>query len=200
MRKPNCFVVGGTISLLARIHIPEIKRLFASPAQSWKIRGVEREERAFVNRFIKQAIAWNAFRLQRSYKLSPRDVFCLVLEIFEHITIGSLLGNAWLWFEKADGVGVVQAALEMQHVFLAQRGLFRQTLELGTQNCGLKFAETVIEADDSVMVLIGETGTAGVYVALNAFQIFEIVGDDRATFTGSDQLAGLKAESSEIAH
>ena len=32
MRKPNRFVVGGTISLWTRIHISEIKRLFAPPA------------------------------------------------------------------------------------------------------------------------------------------------------------------------
>src|ERR1700693_3126756 len=117
MRKPNCFVVGGTISLWARIHIPEIKRLFASPAQSWKIGWVERKERAFVNRFIKQAIAWNAFRLKCSHKLCARNIFGLSLEIFEDVTIGSLFGDAGLRFKKTDGGGIVHAAFKMEHVF-----------------------------------------------------------------------------------
>jgi len=45
---------------------------------------------------------------------------------------------------------------------------------------------------------VGYASAACVDVRLHAFEIFEVVGDDRAALTGCNQLAGLKAERTQI--
>jgi hypothetical protein len=50
------------------------------------------------------------------------------------------------------------------------------------------------------MILVRETCAAGINVGLNTFKIFQIIGDDRATFAGGNQLAGLETEGPKVAH
>ena len=55
----------------------------------------------------------------------------------------------------------------MLHVFFANRGLFRQPIQLRAEHSGLKFPQPVIEANDAVMKLIGQAGSTGIDVALH---------------------------------
>src|ERR1700686_2458315 len=88
----------------------------------------------------------------------------------------------------------------MLHVLFADSRLLREAVKLRAEHRGLKLAEAIVESHDAVMELICEASTPGVDIALYNFHVLEIVADDRATFAGRDQLAGLKAEGAQIAH
>ena len=95
---------------------------------------------------------------------------------------------------------VLQTRFKMLHILFADCGLLREPVELRAKNGGLKFSQTIIEADNSVMKLVCKTGAAGVDVALHQLHIFKIIGDDGAAFSGGDELARLETERAKIAH
>jgi hypothetical protein len=88
----------------------------------------------------------------------------------------------------------------MFHILFADRGLLWQPFELRTQHGGLKFTQAMIESDDPVVIFVGKTGAPRVDVALDQFHVFEGIRNDRSAFSRCNQLAGLKAECSQISH
>src|SRR6202522_1494016 len=89
-------MVSSAICHRARIHIAQIKRLLAPPAQGREILRLQREQRALVNRLVEKPIARNAFQLQRTHKGRTRNVVRLVREIFEHEAVGGPARDSWL--------------------------------------------------------------------------------------------------------
>src|ERR1700728_3064930 len=88
----------------------------------------------------------------------------------------------------------------MLHILFADGTLLRKAVELRAEDGSLKFPQTIIEADDSVVKLIRKAGAPGIDIALDEFHILKIVGDDGAAFSRRNQLTRLKAERAEIAN
>src|ERR1700730_11906853 len=132
MRKPHCFVIRGTIRFWTsmHVHIPQIEESFPTPTQGWKIGRIQWEERAFVDRLLKEPVTRNGLGLQRSNKLRARNSLCLILKIFEHVPVGSLLRNSWFGFQEPDARRILHSPFEMLHVFLTECRLLRQAFQL----------------------------------------------------------------------
>ena len=129
--------------------------------------------------------AWNVLRLRR--------------EIFQHVGVRRRPRDAWLGFQKSEAAGGAHARFEVLDICLADLLLLWKAIELRPEHGSLKFAQPVIEADDAALVLVGNAGTPRVDVRLHALEVFQVVGDDATALTAGDELAGLKAESPQIA-
>src|SRR5215469_3712239 len=63
MREPNSFVIGSFFRFRAGVSGAQVDGPFAIPTECWEIGGVHGEKRAFVDRFVKEAVAMDAFKL-----------------------------------------------------------------------------------------------------------------------------------------
>src|SRR5215467_11176605 len=88
MWKPHRLGVRGAFSFGARIHTSQVEGFCAAPTQGREVRGFYREQRALIDRLIKQTITRDAFELQSGDKCRPRYVLGLFRKVLEHISIG----------------------------------------------------------------------------------------------------------------
>ena len=88
MREPDCFVIRGTLRNRALVHLSQIERRGPSPAQSRKVRGIQREQRASVDRLVEKTIARNSLQLECRDEGGARNFFHLFGKIFQHISVG----------------------------------------------------------------------------------------------------------------
>src|SRR5439155_2939143 len=95
---------------------------------------------------------------------------------------------------RVDALNLSQQAVEQSCILVAVGSLHIQTRELHAKHGALPFAEPVIGTINKVAVepLAGHAAA----IVDGAGQPFDyiVICDDYATFSGGDQLAGLKAE------
>src|SRR5581483_12065520 len=159
---------------------------------------IDREERTPVDRLVKQAVARNALQLQRGDESGAGDLFCLLREILQHVSVGSRPGDSGLRSQETQPRRAPQSRFKVVHIRLADSSLFGKALQLRAENRRLKFAKPVIESNQPMAEFIGHACAPRVDVRLHALKVLEIICNDGAALAASDQLAGLKAESAQI--
>src|SRR5580658_4367576 len=175
MREPHRLMVRSAICHRARIHIAQIKRLLAPPAQGREVLGLQGEQRALVNRLVEKPIARNAFQLQRTHKGRTRNVVRLVRKIFEHEAVGREARNAWFRLQQFDRRVILQSRFEVLYILFARSRLLRQALQLRPQHRSLQLAQPVIKSNNAVMILIRQTGAPCVDIALHQLHVFSVL-------------------------
>src|SRR6266478_4393329 len=63
VREPDGLVVSCALGDGAAVHVAQIERLLAFPAQRGILRRVHRKQRAPIHRLVKKPVAWDAFQL-----------------------------------------------------------------------------------------------------------------------------------------
>src|SRR2546426_304085 len=83
VRQPDGLLVGRPLRDGAVIQFFQVKGCGAPPAQSREVIRVNREQRALINRLVKQAITRNAFRFERAQERRPGDPVEVLRKILE---------------------------------------------------------------------------------------------------------------------
>src|ERR1700730_8546062 len=87
VREPYRLVIRGPLRNRALVHIAQIERLGASPAQSRIVGGIEREQRTLVNRLVEKTVAWDSFQLEGRDKSRAGNIVRLFGIVLQHVSV-----------------------------------------------------------------------------------------------------------------
>src|SRR5260221_1271816 len=113
MREPDGFLVGGALGGRAAVHVSQIERFLAVPAQRGILRRVYREERAAIDGLVKKPVAGYTLELQRSHERGSRNVLHQLGEVFQHVRVWGRPGDARLRFQESQAARRAHARLEV---------------------------------------------------------------------------------------
>src|SRR5579884_860204 len=105
-----------------------------------------------------------------------------------------VLGHALVAAHRGDTGNCREVLVEEARARGSPPGVLRESLELWQEDRRLELGQSIVPAENLVLVPGAAGHAPDVSIGPAPFEYVAPIGDDRASFTGGDVLAGLKAE------
>ncbi len=138
--QPNGLFVGRTLGYGAVETGFQIEGRLAAPTERRPFCRIDGKERALIYGLVKEAVAGNAFHLQRAQERGARNAAEIFGEVLEDELVCRHASLAFVGGEESEARCPAQPFGEVLHIGLADLGLFGQTLKLRRQDHGLQFS------------------------------------------------------------